>query len=74
MVLDTSAIVAAISSEPDGPRFREVMYHASTLTVSSVTVLETRIVLLSRHGHEAVLEFNDMLQNAGVVVVPFDAE
>ena len=50
------------------------MFRAGTLTVSSVTVLETRIVFLSRHGHEAVLEFNDMLQNAGVVVVPFDAE
>jgi ribonuclease VapC len=50
------------------------MFRAGTLTISSVAVLETRIVLLSRHGQEAVLEFNNMLQNAGIVVVPFDAE
>ncbi len=74
MVLDTSAIVAAIANEPDGARFQQAMLGAASLTISSVTVLETRIVLQSRHGDEAVHEFDEMLENAGVVVVPFDAE
>ena len=74
MVLDISAIVAAIANEPDGARFQQAMLGAASLTISSVTVLETRIVLQSRHGDEAVYEFDEMLDNAGIVVVPFDAE
>lgn len=72
MILDTSAIIAAITREPDGPEFRKAMFNAPSLAISSVTVLETRIVLYSRHGAEAVAEFNEMLENAGVLVVPFD--
>jgi ribonuclease VapC len=74
MVLDTSAVIAAIANEPDGLSFQQAMLGAASLAISSVTVLEARIVLQSRHGDEAVREFDQMLENAGVVVVPFDAE
>ncbi len=72
MILDTSAIVAAITNEPDGPGFRKAMLNAPSLAISSVTVLEARIVLYARHGAEAVAEFNEMLENAGVLIVAFD--
>jgi uncharacterized protein with PIN domain len=39
MVLDTSAIIAAITAEQDGSRFREAMLSAETLLMSSVAVL-----------------------------------
>jgi ribonuclease VapC len=74
MVLDTSAIVAAIANEPDGERYQNAMLDAASLSISAVIVLETRIVLHSRHGEEAVSEFEDMLANAGIAVIPFDAE
>jgi uncharacterized protein with PIN domain len=45
MVLDTSAIIAAITNEQDGPRFRATMAGAQTLLISSVAVLETKIAL-----------------------------
>jgi ribonuclease VapC len=72
MVLDTSAIVATIAHEPDGARFQNAMLDAATLAISSVTVLETRIVLHSRHGPAAVREFDEMLENAAITVAPFD--
>lgn len=50
MVLDTSAVVAAISGEPDGNLFQEAMLRASALTISAATALETRIVLYCRSG------------------------
>ncbi|HEY1931793.1 MAG TPA: type II toxin-antitoxin system VapC family toxin [Acetobacteraceae bacterium] len=74
MILDTSAIVAAIANEPDGSRIQNAMLSATSLAISSVTVLETRIVLHSRYGGEAVRAFDDMLNNAGVIVVAFDAD
>jgi uncharacterized protein with PIN domain len=39
MVLDMSAIVAAIYGEPDGPRFQEAILCGAPLIVSAVTAL-----------------------------------
>jgi uncharacterized protein with PIN domain len=33
MVLDTSAIVAAIANEPDGTRFQQAMLGSASLTI-----------------------------------------
>jgi ribonuclease VapC len=74
MVLDTSAIVAAIANEQEGSRFRAAMFNAESLSISSVAVLETKIVLFARFGPEAVGLFDELLENAGIVVVPFDDE
>ena len=74
MILDMSAVVAAIANEPDRARFQDAMLGAASLAMSSITVLETRIVLYSRYGEEAVGEFDEMLESAGIVIVPFDGE
>jgi ribonuclease VapC len=74
MVLDTSAIVAAIAAEANAVRFRGAMLVAPTLAISAVTVLECRIVLQSRYGAAAVAEFDDMLAGAAIVIEPFDAQ
>ncbi len=74
MVLDSSAIVATIANEPDGARYLNALIAATSLVISSITVLETRIVLHSRHGAEAVRAFEEMLESAAIVVTPFDRE
>jgi ribonuclease VapC len=73
MIVDSSAIVAAISRETDGPRFQEAMLRAQGLSVSTITVLETRIVLYARLGAEAVRAFDEMLDHTGISIVPFNA-
>jgi ribonuclease VapC len=72
MVLDTSAIIAAVTNEPDGPRYQAAMSNAESLLISSLAVLETRIVLFARLGSDALDLFNELLEKAGIVVVPFD--
>ena len=66
MVLDTSAIIAAITNEQDGSRFREAMLGAEILLMSSVAALETRIVLFARLGFDGVGLFEKLLENAGL--------
>jgi ribonuclease VapC len=73
MVLDTSAIVAAIAAEANSFRFRSAMLEAPSLAISAVTVLEYRIVLQSRYGSTAVAEFDAMLAGAAIAIEPFDA-
>jgi ribonuclease VapC len=72
MVLDTSAIIATITNEQDSSRFRAAMLGAESLLMSSVAVLETRMVLFARLGLDAVGLFDELLEKAGIVVVPFD--
>lgn len=74
MVLDTSAIVATVTNEPDGQRYRTAMLEADSLSMSAVAVLETKIVLTSRFGASAVEFFGELLATAGIAVVPFDAD
>ena len=74
MVLDTSAIIATIANEVDGSRYRAAMLNADSLQISAVAVMETKIVLLARLGAEAVELFDELLEQAGIVVVPFDDE
>jgi ribonuclease VapC len=42
--------------------------------MSAVAVLESRIVLQSRYGRLAVEAFDEMLEQAGIVIVPFDGQ
>ena len=74
MILDTSAIVAAVANEPDGARFQNAMIAAESMTISAVGVLETRIVLHSRYGTEAVRAFDELLADARISIIPFDSE
>jgi ribonuclease VapC len=74
MVLDTSAIIATITNEQDSPRFRAAMLGARSLLISSVAVLETKVVLFTRLGPDAVGLFDELLEKAGIAVVPFDDE
>lgn len=74
MVIDTSAIFAAVANEPDGELYRSAMKTAQPRLISAVTLLETRIVLYSRFGEEAISTFDEIMQRARIVVVPFDRE
>jgi ribonuclease VapC len=74
MVLDTSAIVATVTNEPDGQRYRTAMLEADGLSMSAVAVLETKIVLAARFGAAAVGFFDELLETACISVVPFDGD
>ena len=72
MVIDTSAIVAAIANEPDGDVYRTAIKTAPVRLMSAVSLLETRIVLFSRLGPNAITTFDELIARAGIVVEPFD--
>jgi ribonuclease VapC len=74
MILDTSAIIAAIAAQPDGAQFQTAMKGAKSLAIAAITVLETRIVLHGRRQPLVAQAFDVMLQRAGIEVVPLDAD
>ena len=74
MVIDTSAIFAAIAGEPDAGLYRGAILASQFRLVSAATLLETRIVLFARKGETSLPILNDLIERAGIDVVPFDAQ
>lgn len=74
MVLDTSALVAVLLGEPEAETFARAIAAARTRLVSSVTLLETGIVVEARKGKAGARELDLLLQGAKIDAVPFTAE
>jgi ribonuclease VapC len=72
MVIDTSAIFAAVAGEPDSSIYRNAIVSSPMRLISWVTLLETQIVLMSRMGGEAISILQDLIERARIMVVPFD--
>lgn len=67
---DTSAIVAIVFDEPERLAFREAIDRAATVLISSVSVVETRMVLHNRWGMRAVVLADHLLSLPQFEVIP----
>lgn len=74
MILDTSAIVAVVFREPEEAEFLQKIGEAATVGIGAPTLAETAIVLAARLGREGQRVLALLVQRAGIIVVPFDAE
>jgi len=74
MVIDTSAVVAFLRSEPEADAIEEVLVNTVTLSMSAFSALESRVVLHRRFGPRAVADFDLLVSKAGIEIVAFDAE
>ncbi|MEV4422643.1 type II toxin-antitoxin system VapC family toxin [Patulibacter sp. NPDC049589] len=72
MVLDTSALVAVLTDEPDRGRFTRAMADAPVRAISAATLLESSVVLEARFGEAGGRELDLLLHRADVRVVPVD--
>lgn len=68
IVVDSSAIVAVLLDEPERDEFNNILIRTDELLVSSVAVVETRLVMHTRIGQKGVLGFQDLLQFYGFTV------
>ena len=60
IAVDTSAIVAIILNEPERPAFLNVLRSAPPALISTVSAVETKMVVYGRRGHRAVLFVDDL--------------
>jgi ribonuclease VapC len=74
MIVDTSALVAVITAEPDARVFAAAMAQADTVRISAGTYVEA-VVVLNRRG-DPVLEarLDTVLLDAGFVIEPVTVE
>lgn len=74
MVIDSSALIAIVTGEPERRAFIEAVAAADTRLVAAPTVLETSIVLLSRAGEARLQDLRDFSTRAAVETVTFGPE
>ena len=70
IVADTSALVAIALGEPERERFLEAMLNANTVLISSVSVVETRMVVHARKGERAIVLIDDLLRLPMFEILP----
>ena len=74
MVIDSSAIIAFLRSEPEAVEIEALLDRTADLRMSAFSVFESRVVLYVRFGPQGSAGLVLLLAKAGVLVEPFDVE
>jgi len=74
MIVDTSALIAMISNEADGPKFALKLDEPEVVRMSSATYLETSIVLDAQRKASISAQLDDLILDLGIVVEPVTFE
>jgi len=61
IAVDTSALIAIIFAEPERPAFLQAIQQCAKALISTVSVVETRMVIYGRRGHRGVVLADDLL-------------
>ncbi|WP_411035131.1 type II toxin-antitoxin system VapC family toxin [Shinella sp. BYT-45] len=73
IVLDTSALVAILTDEPERRAFNEAIERAATRVMSAATLLEAKMVLFARYGGTGVNALDAFVLRANIRVEPVTA-
>ena len=74
LVVDTSAVVAFLRSEPEADGIEAALADAREIYISAFTVFEARVVLARRVGPHASADFELLLVKLRAEITPFDSE
>ena len=74
MIIDSSALLAMMLSEPERRRLELAIANAGSCLISASTYLESSMILISRAGIDAVRDLDLVLFRFSVTVVPFSEE
>ena len=74
MVLDTSALIAILSAEPEANTFAAVIATAATRLLSAASLLETAIIIEARYGPAGGQKLDELIRVAQIQVEPVTVE
>ena len=72
IAIDTSALVAIINNELERENFLRIINDADSILLSTVSLLETRLVAFGRLIVASVERVNNLLASISPELVPFD--
>ncbi len=74
MILDSSALVAILTNEPDGPTLAQAADKPGILRISAATYLETSIVIDKQRDPVLSAGFDDLIHDLKIEIEPVTAE
>jgi len=74
MIIDTSAIIAILTDEPERLAFNEAIERADSCLMSAASFVEASIVIESSRGYDGLRDFDLFLASTGIEIVPVDVE
>ena len=74
MIVDSSALIAILSDEPEQALFNDALARADVCQMSAATFVEVSIVVEASRGYDGVRDLDLLIATAGIVVVPVDVE
>lgn len=74
MVLDTSALIAILSAEPEAETFAAAIASADHRLLSAASFLETAVVIETRHGPAGGQKLDELMQVAQLQIEPVTNE
>ncbi|MGB5686080.1 MAG: type II toxin-antitoxin system VapC family toxin [Candidatus Electrothrix sp.] len=72
IVADTSAFMAILLQEEDGPLYRDTLMAAERIFISTATAVELHIVVTAKLGSEGILRLDRLLALPLFEIVPVD--
>jgi ribonuclease VapC len=74
VIVDTSAIVAILRREPEGPALFDRVVEASRPAMSAAALVEAAMVIEGRGGRQAGADLDNFLARAGIEIVAVTAD
>ena len=74
MVIDSSAMLAILTREPERRAFIQLMDSADSRLISVATFVETSMVIESQYGAEGLRDLDRFMARAGITLVAVDSE
>jgi ribonuclease VapC len=74
MILDTSAVLAVLRDENDGPSFADKIREADTCRMSAPSFVELSMVLEATAGDTGILACDTFFRDNEILVEPFTEE
>jgi ribonuclease VapC len=74
VIVDSSALIAILSDEPEQALFNDALARADVCQMSAATFVEVSIVVEASRGYDGVRDLDLLIATAGIVVVPVDVE
>lgn len=74
MVIDSSALVAILSGEDEAPVFAELIASSFYRLVSTLSFVETSIVIGQRYGTSGLAQLDLLIRENSIALVPLSAQ
>lgn len=74
MVIDSSALVAILSGEAEALIFAELISNSSYRLVSTLSFIETSIVIGQRYGSPGLTQLDLLIRENSIALVPLSTE